>query len=233
MIMPRNCRDLYNPKPMSVLSIIFGVVAFFVAIYSQYMNQQAILNSDSDSNFTPNNPTALCKTAIIYDNHLDSASAKFVYNLLDKFKTHNYGTFLFEYPMNTTLEQKVNYLDSTIERYKKEITKGNFKLDHIWGPMSVPKWYKEMVIDQFEATTSLLKKIKELGLRYIAVDMDGNSLKELGEGGAHNLVGIEKRNTFMANSIIKACETYKDDQVLIVGAMHGGIARILKELGYK
>lgn len=85
-------------------------------------------------------------------------SVKFIDTTLHNFKEHNSTTFLFEEPKGMNLEKNIHLLNIGIKKLKEE--------------NQLPNWFKEKLIESLEATISLLRNIKNQGLRYVVVDID-------------------------------------------------------------
>jgi hypothetical protein len=206
-----------NAKTFFLLSVASLAVYFGSDLINQ--GHSIIVPLDNGNNIvTPNHGTVVgnwltaCETIILYEAHNDPEPTGFVLAMLPYFKAHNYTTFLFEEPKSMNVHENIEAL--------RQI----YKIHDSLKPM-----FKDL-IKSYEITIKLLEKIKELELTYVAVDMGTIARNNMASDGHFD---VKVRDQFMAQSINEACVQYKSGQVFIVGAMHGGIARILKELGHK
>lgn len=199
--------NLDNPWTILFLGFMLSAAAI-----GGYQYTKSTTKSVSIDDITLGDP---CKTTIFYESHNDAAPASHILGLLPRLIGNNYTTFLIEEPQGMTLQENIEILKNGLKNIDRTP----------WSP-SLKQEFKK----SFVATADLLTLIKEKGLTYVAVDMDKDSRAKLNPNDANN---IYIRDKVIAKATHEACQEYKTNQVLLVGAVHGGIATILRELGHE
>jgi hypothetical protein len=213
-----------NPKK-SIIAVLLASTAVVVwkLINQNSANTTVAVNSEGQP--LQATPQPICPVMVFYETHSDKAPAEMIITLFPNFVESGYKTFLFEEPTGTSLPENIRNWESSHLKLTNNLNAGLYQGD----TLNFLKTY----LESLKTSLGLLKRIKEVGLNYEAIDLDTKTGKEFeARFGLHSEETFTKRDNHMAARIQESCAQHGGGQVVLVGVMHNGIEQRLQKAGY-